>query len=281
MAMACPTASARPPVVDHEKEVGSAAGANSGCERTPCPHCILGIDHAANLAEAMLKWQEIVWDYSSTMTVPDAGYFIKLMAIQWIGTLEVTPFPPKQKSMCARRSVSPGSCGLGSFSKTFQMPGASAPRVRCATQKSKRTTSFVGVHGPGTSKQCPNKMPQSATKLEITAEDTKRRLEERHECGAGSEGAACGLHHRPPGLDSPRHCTAQSVWQVQHDPRTDTWRPMNDVLCNHLEECWKRGLSATAVEQNGKHHYYDLRQMYRYNAKTGIGCRIRRMVVER
>jgi len=84
MPMACPAATARPPVADHESEVGSDAGFESACERTPCPHCFLGVRHAANLAEAMTNWQERVWDYSSTMTVPDEGYWMRLMAAQWI-----------------------------------------------------------------------------------------------------------------------------------------------------------------------------------------------------
>jgi hypothetical protein len=32
----------------------------------------------------MTNWQERVWDYSSTMTVPDEGYWMRLMAAQWI-----------------------------------------------------------------------------------------------------------------------------------------------------------------------------------------------------
>jgi hypothetical protein len=228
----------------------------------------------------MLNWQDIVWDYSSSLTEPDAGYFIKLMAIQWIGAMEVTPFRSKQRSMWTEKAISPKSCSVGSLNKTFQMRGASVPGGRKANQKQQKQPNLIDVHDTNTSKQCFMKMPTSDAQLQLTNEHAKKPWDDRHERGAQSDATAGEVHNRPPGLDSPRQCTVRAVWLVELDPQPNTLKPMNDVLCDQLERCWKRGLSATAVEQHGKHHYYDLRDMCRYNAQTGSRCRIRRMVEE-
>ena len=186
----------------------------------------------------------------------------------------------KTKTHVDQESYQPEILRIGIFENTFQMKGASVSGDGGANQERKKQPSLIGVHDPDTSKQCANKIPESAAELWLTQEHAKRPQDDQKECGAESDAAAGEVHSRPPGLDSPRQGTVRAVWLVERDPEATTWRPMNNVLCDHIEGCWKRGLSATAVEQNGEHHYYDLKQMCRYNAKTGIGCRIQRMVVE-
>jgi len=90
---------------------------------------------------------------------------------------------------------------------------------------------------------------------------------------------ASGLHDRPPGLDSPRSWPGYSVWQVEQNPQTGTWRPMGNALSWHLEECYTRGLAATAVTEDGVHYYCNLTAMCRRNAMTGANRRIRRWIV--
>ena len=67
---------------DVARMVGADLGLETDCQRTPCPHCVLGIRHAARLEEVMNKWQQRVWDYSNAGTKPVEGYWMRLMACQ-------------------------------------------------------------------------------------------------------------------------------------------------------------------------------------------------------
>jgi len=54
---------------------------------------------------------------------------------------------------------------------------------------------------------------------------------------------------------------------------------MGNALSWHLEECYTRGLAATAVTEDGVHYYCNLTAMCRSNAMTGANRRIRRWIV--
>jgi len=54
---------------------------------------------------------------------------------------------------------------------------------------------------------------------------------------------------------------------------------MSNALSWHLEECYTRGLAATAVTEDGVQYYCNQTAMYRSNAMTGANRRIRRWIV--
>jgi hypothetical protein len=62
----------------------------------------------------MNNWQQRVWDYSNTGTKPDEGYWMRLMACQWIGSLEVTLCSPST------------ACGSGDRTKALRQRGSGA-----------------------------------------------------------------------------------------------------------------------------------------------------------
>jgi hypothetical protein len=271
---------AAPMLIGHKNEMVWAVVAKCECKHAPCPHCILGIDHNANLAEAMMKWKDIVWDYNGSLTEPDAGYFIKLMAIQWIGAMQVTPFRSRKRQMCTKDVINPDSCSVGSLTGTRRMTGDELRGGREGHHQQQNIDNLIVVDNSTASRRCLMKLPKSEAGFQIANQHAKKQEDGRHGHGARSNEATKTLNRRPPGLASPRQCTVRAVWLLELDPRAEMLHIMDDVLCMQLEECWKRGLAATAMEQLEEHYFYDFENMCRYNARTRSRCRMRRMVEE-
>jgi len=267
-------------LIGHKNEMVWAVVAKCECKHAPCPHCILGIDHNANLAEAMVKWKDIVWDYNGSLTEPDAEYFIKLMAIQWIGTMQVTPFHSRKREMCTQDAINPDSCSVGSLTGTRRMKGDERRGGREGHHQQQNIDNLIVVDNSTSSTRCWMKLPKSAAGFQIANQHAKKQQDDRHGHEARSSEATKTLNKPPPGLVSPRECTVRAVWLLELDPRAEMLHIMDDVLCMQLEECWKRGLAATAMEQLEEHYFYDFENMCRYNARTRSRCRMRRMVEE-
>jgi hypothetical protein len=91
----CGPAQVKPADDDVANEEKAESNQAPACRRLPCPHCILGVRHAANMEEVMSSWEQKVWDYSRAGSMPDEGYWMRLMACQWISTLNVKEVPMK------------------------------------------------------------------------------------------------------------------------------------------------------------------------------------------
>ena len=264
--------------MDVTAEVCADVGSSTACRRTPCPHCILGVGHSARLEEAMMTWQQRVWDYSEAGTGPDDTYWMRLMACQWIGSLEVAASPGMKKGFNARYKDVPKPRGMGTLTGPMKVQAVSLPQPRYVQHADQRPT--PPMQGPlqptfGNLEKDQHSTRHGYAKVMC---DADAATENAGPCSAAA-GDACPLFEPPPGLGEPANVSGWPVWQFEEDPRADEWIAMNQALNWHLEEVFQQGIGQTTFCLHGVDAYFDLVAMYMIEPFTDTRRRIRRRVI--
>ena len=275
---ACRPATAVPAGTDVTTEVGADVRSSTACQRLPCPHCILGVGHAACLEETKNKWHQIVLEYSRAGTGPDEAYWMRLMACQWICCLEVTTRPRTTKSGNDGQNDVRNHRGSGKLKGPMKVQVASLPPPRYVQR---------AEQGPAPPRRGPL---QPASEHQDKDQQSTRRegpevwcvpdaeTEPAGPCSASAD-VACTLFEPPPGLDAPANVNGWPVWQFEQDPWADEWMAMNQALNWHLEESFQRGIGEATFCLDGVNCYFDLVAMYQEEPFTGTERRIRRRVI--
>jgi len=227
----------------------------------------------------MSNWQQRVWDYSRTGTKPDDGYWMRLMACQWIGSLEVIAFPPT--SACGSGQVThvPEPRGSGASLRPMRVPAPSVPPPRYAPCAAR------GPPPPPPKPQPPTSEHHDRDQQGIRTEDPFSVWRDpdavREPAGplSSSTHVACAVPEPPPGLPAPATVGSFPLWQFERDARKGGWMPMSQALCRHLEESYQQGMGEATFCVAGVNYYFDLRAMYQENPNTGTERRIRRRVI--
>ena len=227
----------------------------------------------------MNNWQQKVWDYSEAGTMPDEGYWMRLMACQWISNLEVIPRPRAIACTSAGSTTVLRPRESDALKGNLGIPRESVQPQRLAERFSNEPSQ------PSPARQLSKLMQQSQKRPEAHTRNSWTGSKDRaHVRGPAS---SCSVVESvdwekpgpPPGLDSPTTVGKWPVWYFEKDPRKSKWLPMNSVLSWHLEQCYSLGLTETWVAENNMHYYFDLRAMCQRDPQTGTERRIQRLMV--
>ena len=224
----------------------------------------------------MNAWQQKVWDYSKSGTGPDDGYRMRLMACQWIGSLEVTAFPPKSRGGDRPETDAPRQREFGALKGPMKVQATSWSPSRHVQRAEREPAPQPRKPLPPTSEHKDNDQKGTRNGDPCVWRDPDAVTEPTGPRSASAD-VAGALFEPPPGLDVPANVSSWPVWQFEQDPRINKWMAMNQALNWHLEESFQRGVGE-ATFCLGVNYYFDLRAMYQENPNTGTERRIRRRV---
>ena len=250
------------------------------CPRIPCPHCVLGVVHAAGPEAVATRWQQILTDYAASDTQPDSAYWMRLMACQWIcsmpsvspetsGATGKTPLP---RADADREFVTPP--------QPPRYPPPSVPPLRFATG---------AARGPP-----PPPTPPPPPGLGYDEEEEKRSIHTDtfsvwRDCevagnpspASSSAAAVAAATHSAAAADAAtRSARREPLWQYENDTQCGGgWRSMQKALARHLEAAFHSEHKEATFTLDGVMYYFDLHAMYQENPNTGKERRIRRRVI--
>jgi len=227
----------------------------------------------------MDNWQQKVWDYSAAGSMPDEGYWMRLLACQWISNLEVIQRPQTIACTGDRSTTVLRPSKSSTLPRSLTMPSESVQPQRIADRFSNEPSQ------PSPARQLPKLMQQSKKRPEAHTTNSLTGSKDRAHVGELAcscsvfDSVDCEKPGPPPGLDSPTTLGRWPVWHFEKDPRKRKWLPMSSALSWHLEECYSLGLTETWVAENNMHYYFDLRAMCQRDPQTGTEHRIQRLMV--